>query len=209
MSPVVFRPDAKYRTKSYLIVLALGALALVGCVFFVAVIANDDPDVDGSLLLLIAVLANLVWILPIMVGIPFYYRSLRYEIHDDEVIVNVGVITKTVKHVPYRTVTNLKVMQGPFDRLFGIGTVNIQTAGMSGQTGAEESLVGLVDFQGVYDQVATELRRFRGGMSPTGADIDPEPVLAQPVQQAQIDSTLFPAMLEELKAIRKTLARLD
>jgi hypothetical protein len=34
--------------------------------------------------------------------------------------------------------------------LFGLGTLNIQTAGMSGLTGAEESLVGLPNVQEVY-----------------------------------------------------------
>ncbi|MGA9533689.1 MAG: PH domain-containing protein [Anaerolineales bacterium] len=106
----------------------------------------------------------------------FYYRSLRYVIHADEVVVEAGILTKSVKHVPYRTVTNLKVARGPFDRLFGIGTLAIQTAGMSGQTGAEESLVGLPDVTTVYEQVASSLRKFRGAMPATaGSDqISPE-----------------------------------
>ncbi len=127
-----------------------------------------------------------------------YYKSLRYEIHDDEVIVHVGVITKSVKHVPYRTVTNIVVNRGILDRLFGLGTLNIQTAGMSGQTGAEEALVGLPNVQEVYDLVATELRRFRAGMSPTGADAD----ASQPMVS---ESAALAAILAEVKAIRTTL----
>jgi hypothetical protein len=45
---------------------------------------------------------------------------------------------------------------------------------MSGQTGAEESLVGLAEVQDVYELVATELRRFRGGMAPTATGEEPE-----------------------------------
>jgi len=86
------------------------------------------------------------------------------------------------------------VKQDPLDRLFGIGTLNIQTAGMSGQTGAEESLVGLPNFQEVYEQVAQTLRRFRGAMAPTQAEVEPAPA-----------EDLLAAILDELRAIRGAL----
>jgi membrane protein YdbS with pleckstrin-like domain len=90
--------------------------------------------------------------------------------------VRAGIVTHSIKHVPYRTVTNLTVKRDPLDRwLFGLGTLNIQTAGMSGQTGAEESLVGLSQVQEVYELVAAELRRFRGSMAPTAAETEAEP----------------------------------
>lgn len=110
---------------------------------------------------------------------------------------HVGVITRSVKHVPFRTVTNLEVKRDPLDRLLGIGTLKIQTAGMSGQSGAEESLVGLPNYQAVYEQVAAALRRFRGSMAPTQAEVEAEPDGAE----------LLPAILGELRAIREVLER--
>jgi hypothetical protein len=99
-----------------------------------------------------------------------------------------------VKHVPFRTVTNLTVKRGILDRwFFDLGTLNIQTAGMSGNTGAEESLVGLDNYDEVYEMVATELRRFRGGMAPTAAE-------------EELDSPeVLSALLGEVRAIRQTL----
>jgi hypothetical protein len=47
---------------------------------------------------------------------------------------------------------------------------------MSGQNGAEESLVGLSYVQEVYELVAAEIRRFWGSMAPTMADIVAEAV---------------------------------
>ena len=128
-----------------------------------------------------------------------YYRSLKYEVQDEEVIVNAGIVTKSVKHVPYRTVTNLTVKRDIIDRMLGIGTLNIQTAGMSGTTGAEEALVGLPNVQEVYEQVVTELRRFRGGMSPTMAAEDGE----VPTDAAQT----LGSILTELKTIRQQLEK--
>jgi putative membrane protein len=126
-----------------------------------------------------------------------YYRSLKYEIMDEEVIVRAGIVTKSVKHVPYRTVTNLVVKRGILDRLFGLGTLNIQTAGMSGSNNtAEESLVGLENVQEVYDTVVAKLRRYRGGMAPTQADNE--------AGRFSSDDNLS-AILVELVAIRSLL----
>jgi membrane protein YdbS with pleckstrin-like domain len=132
-----------------------------------------------------------------------YYRSLRYEIEADEVIVHAGIVTKSVKHVPYRTVTNITIKRGILDRwFFNLGTLNIQTAGMSGTQGAEESLQGLPDVHAVYDIVVAELRRFRGSMSPTAAGMEGEVPVAL---SAASDATLQ-QLLIEVQAIRESLA---
>jgi putative membrane protein len=122
-----------------------------------------------------------------------YFRSLRYEIHEEQVVMHVGVITRSVKYVPFRTVTNMTVKRDPLDRLFGIGSLAIQTAGTSGTNQAEQRLVGLEDPQAVYDLAVRALRRFRGAMSPTAADVDEEDLLR--------------AILDEVRGIRESLER--
>jgi uncharacterized membrane protein YdbT with pleckstrin-like domain len=98
------------------------------------------------------------------------------------------------------TVGNLTVKRDILDRwIFNLGSLNIQTAGMSGQTGAEEQLVGLENVQEVYEMVVTELRRFRGGMTPTAAEAEGESLAASP-ESSQ-------ALLEEVQAIRKLLEK--
>ena len=201
MSVKTFTPNPKYMTKQRL-AFGLVALAILFFGLVIGIPMSTDPIIGvlGGLLFsgAFGLVAAIFWILAALLVIP-YYNSLRYEIHEDEVIVHVGVITKSVKHVPYRTVTNVQVNRGILDRLFGLGTLNIQTAGMSGQTGAEEALVGLPNVQEVYDLVATELRRFRAGMSPTGADVDPTD---PPVAESVAESAALAAILAEVKAIR-------
>lgn len=202
MKPIVIMPDSRYQTKLFMGITLLALIITISVCLFLALIFTEEGIGDGaSTALLIGIGANLLWYLPAMVLVPAYYRSLRYEIQDDEVIVHVGIITKSVKHVPYRTVTNLEVKRDPFDRILGIGTLKIQTAGMSGQTGAEESLVGLPDYTDVYEHVAVALRQFRGGMSPTQADV--EPVALQ--EGLPVNGEVLPAMLAELQAIRRAL----
>jgi membrane protein YdbS with pleckstrin-like domain len=167
------RPDSRWVPKTWAALTTLLVLILVASGLFGYFVGMDANGLRGAMIALwIVAGVNALWFIPAVVVIPFYYRTLRYEIQDDEVIVRAGLITRSVKHVPYRTVTNLKVTRGPFDRMFGLGTLAIQTAGMSGQTGAEESLVGLNNVQSIYENVATALRRYRRAMSPTAADED-------------------------------------
>lgn len=112
---------------------------------------------------------NLIWLIPDMIWIPFYFRSIEYSVKAEsgetmpEVYVRKGVFTITRKHVPFRTITNLSSRAGPFDRMFGIGSVHIETAGYSGskQTGPEEKLEGIVFYEEVRDFILNELRKFR------------------------------------------------
>ncbi len=198
MNTNIFVPDQKYLTKNRIIFSSI-ALGITGFAIFLTTIITLEEGRGGLVAFPILMGFNLVWYAIAMGLSGPYYRSLKYEVQDDEVIVNAGIVTKSVKHVPYRTVTNLTVKRDIIDRMLGIGTLNIQTAGMSGTTGAEESLVGLPNVQAVYEQVVTELRRFRGGMSPTMADED----AAEPVDSAQA----LNAILAELKAIRSQMEK--
>jgi len=201
MRTQTFKPSPRYRTKLYAIVtLIAGAVLALGLIIGL-IVALDRSSSAGSGLIVILVFGALdvLWWVPAMFVVAPYYDSLSYEIQDDEVIMRVGVVTKSIKHVPYRTVTNITIKRGILDRLFGLGTLNIQTAGMSGTTGAEESLEGLENVQEVYDLVATELRRFRGSMAPTAADVDTEPLPAA--------ADVLNAILAETQAIRRSLEK--
>jgi uncharacterized membrane protein YdbT with pleckstrin-like domain len=192
-------PDRKYLFRMRLVATIVALAILAGGILLGLILAlTGDIRLRGALVLffVVVVLNGSWWLVALILSGP-YYRSLRYEVQDDEVVVNVGIWTKSVKHVPYRTVTNLQVKRDVVDRWLGIGTLNIQTAGMSGQTGAEERLVGLSGVQEVYESVAEELRRFRGGMAPTQADVELEPAVAQPGGLGEI--------LAEVRAIRRAL----
>lgn len=198
MPTETIRPDRRWVPKTWAVLAALLIPTLLGPGLFGFFIGTDANGLRGAIVALWVVAGiNALWFIPSLIIIPFYYRTLRYEIQDDEVIVRAGLITRSVKHVPYRTVTNLKVTRGPFDRMFGLGTLAIQTAGMSGQTGAEESLVGLSDVQSVYENVATALRRYRSAMSPTAADED----------TGLVANGDLGALLAEVRAIRQAVEK--
>lgn len=196
MQARTFVPSPKYLSKLRLVLTLVALIVIASGALFGWLLMLDEefgPEGFRTMMIVTAILDAIWWVPAILLSGP-YYRSLSYEIQDDEVIVRAGIITKAVKHVPYRTVTNLTVKRGILDRwLFDLGTLNIQTAGMSGNTGAEEVLAGLTNYDEVYEMVATELRRFRGGMAPTGAEVE----VGSP--------DALNAILSEVRAIRQAL----
>lgn len=197
MSTRNFKPSPRYRNKLYLNVTLIALAGLAFGLFMGWAVGHDgDPEGAQGALLIILGFDVLYLLIAVVLTAP-YYRSLRYELHSDEIVVHVGIWTKSVKHVPFRTVTNIQIKRDIFDRwFFNIGSLNVQTAGMSGKQGAEEKLVGLTNVTEVYEMVATELRRFRGGMTPTAADADPGS-----------SGDMTSAMLDELRAIRKAVEK--
>ncbi|MFO7743249.1 MAG: PH domain-containing protein [Anaerolineae bacterium] len=195
MDVLTVEPSRNYLTKAY-VTIAIIALAIVLCGLLIGGLISLGEETGVEALwwsLRVTLGLNVLWGVPAVLLMGPYYRSLRYEIHEDQVIMHVGVITRSVKYVPFRTVTNMAVKRDPLDRLFGIGSLQIQTAGISGSTQAEQHLVGLEDPQAAYDLAVKALRRFRGSMSPTAADVDEEDLLR--------------AILDEVRAMRESLER--
>lgn len=153
-----------------------------------------------------AMLFALLYLLPLtaiflftMYWIPKYYHSIRYTMTESEVRVERGVWWKLRQAIPYSRIMNAETIQGPISRRYGIGTVDIYTAGYTGQAGgssgpgsrrSEASFMSREDFLELREQVLGFVR----GRPLFGA-------LPGAVDATQKE------MLEELKAIRKLLER--
>ena len=153
---------------------------------------------------------HLVWLVPTLVGIVVYVRSIEYSVLSEsgeasaEIYVRKGVINITRKHVPFRTITNISSRAGIIDRLFKIGNVEIQTAGFSGglQGGSqpEEKIEGVVFYEEIKHFILRELRRFRDPYVTGTEVVVPRD---EPVQRS--DSTLDDEILLALRDIKEIL----
>jgi membrane protein YdbS with pleckstrin-like domain len=179
----VFKPSKvflhKEWTKSVASALTLWLGAILSLVLLSYFLAFVEPVDYPSAISLIntwigplnywMIALNLIWLIPALLILPFYINSIEYSVKAEsgetmpEVYVKKGIVTITRKHVPFRTITNIASKAGAFDRMFGIGNVNIETAGYSGtsQAGPEEKLEGIVFYEEVRDFILNELRRFR------------------------------------------------
>jgi len=179
-SGTIFRPAKhfmyKLAVKATLVFLIYYGLAIL-CFLFVAEMIALDPS-GGPVAQTVSdyfmpinlwtIITDLVWFIPTLILIPRYYHSIEYSVKAEsgdtmpEIYSKRGIFTITHRHVPFRTITNISSQAGPFDRLFKIGSVHIETAGYSSaQKGPEENLNGIVFFEEVRDFILKELRKFR------------------------------------------------
>ena len=179
----IFKPAQAFLHKqlfqvafAFVLIWIITILCFVGISFL---IAADEPGIYSSATEVIATYfvpvnlwtigINLVWLVPALIAIPPYFRSIEYSVKGEsgdtmpEIYSKRGIITITRRHVPFRTITNISSRAGPFDRLFKIGSVHIETAGYSGanQKGPEENLSGIVFYEEVRDFILKELRKFK------------------------------------------------
>ena len=190
------KPDKKYQTAQLLILSVLSSLIIIGTVVLNIIIyleAGSDSDGIMVIWLLCLGLISIMWI----VSFPLIYlwiKNLSYFIHDDRITIKSGIITKKEQNIPYRSITDFVLARGPFDRILGIGTIKIQTAGQStSATGYEGSLSGLLD----YEPLHADLREKLKSLHPISESI----TTSESVKQS--DDSVLVQILEELKEIRR------
>jgi len=179
----IFKPSKAFRNKMWFQSIFLAAIIWFGTnvgylsfLYFLTIVEPSKyPSFSEHLSMWLlpmnvwTVTFILTWLLPAVILIHPYFRSIEYSVKGEsgktmpEIYVKKGIITVTRKHVPFRTITNISSKKGLFDRLFGIGSVHIETAGYSGsqQQGPESKLEGIVFYEEVRDFILNELRKFR------------------------------------------------
>jgi membrane protein YdbS with pleckstrin-like domain len=145
----------------------------------------------------LCLIAWLTVMLLILLWIPAFYRSLEYVIKNELVKAKGGVFWRKRVTVPLNKITNIDITQGPLERMFGIGTIHIQTAGAGGTEGsrAELKLLGIRDLEGIKDKIINRI---------SGQTISEAQQLKVETTQYG-DSQIHQRILNELIAIRKAL----
>ena len=190
----VIKPDKKYYTAQFLILSILSSIIIIGTIVLnLFIYHNEGPDSEGILViwLICLCLISIMWIvfLPL---IHLWIKNLSYFIRDDRITIQSGILTKKEKNIPYRSITDFVLVRGPFDRILGIGTIKVQTAGQSAE-GYEGSLSGLLDYEPLHDDLREKLKSLH--------PISESATTSEPIKQTN-DSVLI-QILEELKEIRK------
>jgi len=126
---------------------------------------------------------TMIWLIPALIWTHLYVKSIEYSLVAysgetmPEVFEKKGIITIVRKHVPFRSITNISTRVGPFDRLFGIGVVRIETAGQSDgaqylgliaglihqltKGPGEQRIEGIAFYEEARDFILKELRLFK------------------------------------------------
>lgn len=112
---------------------AVVAAAVLAAIAFVADRFVDVGPRLGALVLFVVAVFGTVHAL-------LYYRSWRFEIQDDALYLVRGVVTEVETAVPYVRVQHVDTQRGPVERLVGLSSLVVYTAGTRG---ADISIPGL------------------------------------------------------------------
>ena len=199
---ISFGPDPRLRIK-YLIELFIIPL-IPFLIILTPLTLGFGPDILGMATFIFPVLfwVSILcfgWTIPVAILILLYYRSIHYEIGDEMLVVRRGLLTKSVKMVPIRAITNISLRRGPLDRLLGLGSIKVETAGQMGSDSSspspELSLDGLREYEKIYRQISMIIKHCQAGYMP----VEEEPPLTGEVTE------LLRQILGELRGIRTVL----
>jgi uncharacterized membrane protein YdbT with pleckstrin-like domain len=140
---------------------------------------------------IIAILGIVVVIL-IQLYLLAYIKTLRYRLSQDDLRLDSGVFWKKKKVIPLHKITNVNTLQGPFERLFGLGYLNIQTAGHGASTSPEGRLIGLEEFEKIKEEVMQKVRLVKS-----------EATATEDKPRERTEQELLKEMLEVLSRIEK------
>jgi len=190
----VIKPDKKYYTAQLLILSILSSIIIIGAIVINLIIYHEEgPDSEGIIVIWLICLGliSVIWVVSLPL-IHLWIKNLSYFIRDDRITIQSGILTKKEKNIPYRSITDFVLVRGPFDRILGIGTIKVQTAGQSAE-GYEGNLSGLLDYEPLHADLREKLKFLH--------PISESATTSEPIKQTN-DSVLI-QILEELKEIRK------
>lgn len=159
---------------------------------------------------------GLVVVLVVRIFTGMYKDRFSFDIDLEGITVRFGLFTKQKTHIPYERVQHVAVHRGVFQRLFGLGTLMVQTAGFSGvgvgRRKAEGYINGIRDAPALAELVIQNVLRYAEGKpddpernATTGAPDTPE-ALPRPDPGARPSRG---AGYEKLVALRDKLAEIN
>jgi membrane protein YdbS with pleckstrin-like domain len=163
------------------------------------VMAGIPPLITMSLILLsILIIAISKWWAGLL------WKNYSFELLDDKIVVRSGVIGRRKVMIPYERIQNVNVQKGVLERIFGVSSIQIETAGSAGMPGngagyglyafkslAEGTIQGITDTEPIEKFIMKKIRASKAG---TGLGDDE-------------DGTTAKEILKELRAISMSLDR--
>lgn len=193
------KPDKKYLKVSFWIHLTVMFLLVLVTVIINVIInpAGNDSNAVNIIWLICFGLNIILWII-VFPLIRWWIKNLSYSIGEERITIYKGIIIKTQQNIPYRAITDFALKRGPYDRILGIGSIKIQTAGQtSNPTGYEGSLSGLID----YENMMAELRAKIKALHPVSEAL----TVSEPSGSA--DKDVLSHVLAEVRRIREMMEK--
>ena len=124
-----------------------------------------------------------------------------YSIEEERITIYKGILTKMQQNIPYRAITDFMLHRSLYDRMLGLASIRIQTAGQThSPTGYEGNLAGLINGDNLLGELRERVQKYLPAMK--------ESIL--PENEDLISSQQFlQEILKELQAIRKKMSHIS
>jgi len=192
------KPDKNYLRKGVWVLLTITGIVVlaVGILHLIFYLTRTEPEAVSITWIITAAVILVIWIISYPI-IYYWIKNLEYIVYDDRVSIHKGIVTKTIQNIPFRAITDFALVRTLYDRVLGIGSIKIQTAGKSTQTPSqyEGSLSGLLDYETLHTELRTKIRL----LHPVAESV----TTAEPGRTQ--GNILLEEILHELRAIRREL----
>ena len=110
--------------------------------------------------LLVALLAFIG--LPLNIWIGMVYRNFTFELSDKDIIIREGVITRKTTVIPYARIQDIRSERTLIERMLGIATLEIETAGSS-KVASETLIPGIADKNELISEIMERVEKAKSG----------------------------------------------
>jgi hypothetical protein len=157
--------------------------------------------IPGIIVLIFSTIAGIIYLVPALAILSFtlywislYYKSMRFSITGEAVVVKKGAWWKRETTVPFEKVTNVDKTQGPVERYFKIGKIHVQTAGAGGSQAAraEAIIQGIKNLDEIREEITNRIKFVKGK-------------IAAPSEEDE--KALLSQILDEIKEFRTDLKK--
>lgn len=134
-----------------------------------------------------------IFLVPYLVWVELRFRNYTYYISETEMIIRRGVLRIERTTIPFEKVQNVNVSRSVLERLMGLATLKIETAGTN--PGEAEGLIpGVGSYRDVVDEILERVEHSRAMASRGNSPEQP--------QQAQAPHEHDSAIMKEISALR-------
>ena len=186
------KPDKMYLTKQIYIAILITFITHIFFIPFCLFVLGEKDN--GTLVLM---LGSICWVILCFVILFFYklwINNLSFVIKDSSIAIYKGIFTKIEQNIPNSKVTDFVLYRDLFDRFLGIGSIKVQTAGASGESGFEGVLDGILDYDEVHKNLRDKLVSIQSSTSNESTE-----------NRSISNNTVLEEILNELKDINKKL----
>ncbi len=146
----------------------------------------------------IIIAALLVTLLFILLYLRAYWKRFRFTYDNNDLRVYSGIWWQKQILIPLGRITNVNIMQGPWQRSRKLATLKIETAGQSGTPSPETQLWSQTDYEALRDEILKMVVSARGRGIGDGTSAEPAQVVLKTGEEAP-----WAKMIDLLEKIEK------